>query len=404
MNRNVPYIPAQFHALKVVSPLMFGDDKKDQDRARWFEPGQIACVCDGVTSSPNSAEAAELAVSFAPVLFEGRVHERLAALADLLMAHRRECQQSSEVFFPKHTSEAMQRMLREVVREKRAISFQTTLVAARFASDARGSTAHVVKCGDSGFFAFSRAGELLTSSLAFAARSENPDEGPERACPSSPVAKAITFTPGDEILVRVEGQLSEHKDLAQQAGIGPEHIQNWVLCSPVDSCRWGAGQTDDNLSELKALSLRDGDRLLVPKFLYGTQLTSKGQHYRVLRYSSTIRPVLSGSSVDPATAFVGHGSTTKVLPDHFYGGGFDCFQDTFPPETHFVLCSDGFYGSFADGNELWAWLQANAGALAEDHSRQEVLVKLHSMLHAKGGDDDISFIWVRPEEPDQGRC
>ena len=35
-----------YTALTVVSPLMYGDDRKDQDRALWYGPGQIACVCD----------------------------------------------------------------------------------------------------------------------------------------------------------------------------------------------------------------------------------------------------------------------------------------------------------------------------------------------------------------------
>jgi hypothetical protein len=79
-----------YAAIVVVSPLVHGEDKKDQDRARFFEPGQSACLCDGVTSSPDSAQAAELVTSFAPTLFQGNVAERLGVLCDLLMALRQE--------------------------------------------------------------------------------------------------------------------------------------------------------------------------------------------------------------------------------------------------------------------------------------------------------------------------
>ena len=47
------------NVITVVSPMYDGADKKDQDRAVWFPVNQTACVCDGVTSSPFAAEAAE---------------------------------------------------------------------------------------------------------------------------------------------------------------------------------------------------------------------------------------------------------------------------------------------------------------------------------------------------------
>jgi hypothetical protein len=48
-------------------------------------------------------------------------------------------------------------------------------------------------------------------------------------------AKAILFGPGKKILVRIDGPLPEYKGLAEQAGIGPEHERNWIVCSPVDN-------------------------------------------------------------------------------------------------------------------------------------------------------------------------
>ena len=155
-----------YSALTVVSPMMDGDEKKDQDRARWYGPDQVGCVCDGVTSSPNSTDAAILATLFAPALFNGDCKNRLGMLSDLLMARRRECQ-ASDISFDDDTSPAMRDMLRRVAKQKRAISFQTTLVAARFVNRKKVVLAQVCKCGDSAFFAFSPQGQLLTSSLAF---------------------------------------------------------------------------------------------------------------------------------------------------------------------------------------------------------------------------------------------
>jgi serine/threonine protein phosphatase PrpC len=172
----------------------------------------------------------------------------------------------------------------------------------------------------------------------------------------------------------------------------------------VDSCHNSNGEDNQSLSELNVLSLKHGDRLLVPQYLYGRQLKSEGLQYRILRYSSTIRPVFSGNSVASTSSFDEHGSVTMVLPDHFYCGNFDCFKDRFPAGTNFILCSDGFYGSFSDWQQLWAWLQENAKGLVEDNKRKAILEQLHVTLNAKGGDDDISFIWVQPRQSKKRRC
>jgi len=46
-----------YDATVMVSPARLGGEKKDQDRAVWFEQGMAAVVCDGVTSSPCAGEA-----------------------------------------------------------------------------------------------------------------------------------------------------------------------------------------------------------------------------------------------------------------------------------------------------------------------------------------------------------
>lgn len=398
MTPNNILITTDYKALTVVSPLMFGDDRKDQDRARWYGSGQIACVSDGVSSSPDSAEAATLVTLLAPVSFEGNTNERLAMLCDLLMIQRRECQNSDTVFFPDNTSPEMQDTLRRVVQQKRASSFQTTMVAARFNTNEQEKVVlvDVIKCGDSAFFAFTPQGQLLTSSLAFPSNLQDSKEPAGIEIVSASEPRNITFGPGDEILIRVEGPLCEYRSLAEQAEIKAEHTRNWLVCTPVDGCRDNDKARTENLLELQVLSLKPTDRLLVPTYLYGTQLTCQGRQYRVLRYSSAIRPILATESLASIVSFNKHGSSTMVLPDHFYCDCFDSFQDSFPLQTHFILCSDGFYSCFSDWQQLWIWLQENATGLNDNNQREVILEQLHADLHAKSSDDDISFVWVQP--------
>jgi len=384
-----------YTATVVVSPLVSGEDKKDQDRARFFEPGQSACLCDGVTSSPDSAKAAELATSFAPTLFQGHVIRRLEVLCALLMAHRQESMAADDVRIPAGTPEAMRRMLQKVVQSKKAESFQTTIIAAQFIVDGHVVVARVIKCGDSALFAFSPEGELLMSSLALVSPGHLSGGLRESPCRQSRHPKALSFGPEDEILVRIDGPLSEHKSLAQAAGIGPSHVGNWIACTPVDSCH--REQTDTpKLTEVKSHVLVPGDRLVVPKFLYGKLLTSAGHQYLILRYSSSIRVISRHSDLTNRECLGGAGSSTLVLPDHFYAGAFDCFTDTFPQQTQFLLCSDGFYGVFAEWHQIHRWLRDNAIALGQKDQQHTVLEQLHAQLNAKKGDDDISFIWLQP--------
>jgi len=84
------------------------------------------------------------------------------------------------------------------------------------------------------------------------------------------------------------------------------------------------------------------------------------------------------------------------LPDHFYSNNWTAFHERFERDIHFVLASDGFYGSFQDTQELWAWLQANQSVLEDELNRLAVLQELHKRLADTSGDDDISFVWIRP--------
>jgi serine/threonine protein phosphatase PrpC len=371
-----------YSGITVISPMLDKGELKDQDRARWSEPCQAACVCDGVTTSPNSQKAAEIISDFIHVIFNNDPVARLEMLSDILMALR------SEIGEPANTaySAGIQRMLQTVIRQKNSTSYQTTAVAVKLTHSDGAIIAHIFKCGDTGFFAFSEDGGLLSSSLEF---SVNAKPG------LHPVKKEIPFGPGDEILVRVDGSLSGHPDIARKSGIDKRFTSNWLVCRPVESCVDESCKDESNLLELKRLRLADDDILLIPEFLYGKALTSRGKHFRVLKYSSCIKALSSKVVEITKAGFKDKGNATNVLPDHFYTGGFDLYKDTFPAGTNFLLCSDGFYSSFDDFNQMHKWLVENNANLKDSAAT------LHANLKDRGGDDDISFIWVRPSIGDE---
>ena len=398
MQLNERTIHPEYKALTVVSPATLGGEVKNQDRALWHESSQTAGLCDGVTSSPNSSQAAELVTTVIPALFAGDTSERLAMMCDILMAQRRECIKNRNILFPENATENMQNMLLRVIYQKLSVSFQTTMVAARFMSDEKEVNVHVIIFGDSAFFAFSPNGQLLTSSLDFPNSPHDTQILPNLVSTSSIVKRLFRFSPGDQILVRIEGPLSNFSDLAEQTDILNEHLCNWIVCAPVDSCKDRKSICEHNMTCLRTLYLTSSDRLLIPKYLYGTLLTNGGRSYRVLRYSSTIRPIHSVKNAIATNGFQHRGSATAVLPDHFYNNSFDSFHDRFPLRSHFLLCSDGFYSSFDSWQELWNWLQKNKFELHHNDVTEVILRQLHDDLHAKSGDDDISFIWVQPNE------
>jgi hypothetical protein len=315
------------------------------------------------------------------------------------MLRRRECQEVP-IVLTEDTPPAMQQLLTQVVREKREAAFQTTLVAAKFGVEGETVTVHVIRCGDSPFVAFDPEGQLLSSSLAYPLRARADDERSDPSLRKSARTRSMPFGPGDEILVRVEGRLSDYVHLQERAGLKPRYTGNWLVCAPVDACPEEAYSHQAHVTDLKSLLLKPEDMLLVPEFLWGKRLTRVGRQYRVLRYSSTIRPLHLPQSLASMNDLVKHGSATHVLPDHFYCGCFDLFEDRFPLHTHFLLCSDGFYGAFSHWEEAWTWLQDNLAALHHKEARVSVLEQLHARLYDKSGDDDISFVWVYPTHED----
>ena len=89
---------------------------------------------------------------------------------------------------------------------------------------------------------------------------------------------------------------------------------------------------------------------------------------------------------------------TAVLPDSYKDEISHVLFEftTFPEDVHILICSDGFYDGFTNFKEICDWLRLRETDL-EDATRQEQhLLELHTGLNQKKGDDDISFIWLRP--------
>ena len=387
-----------FNALVVVSPLQLGGETKDQDRARWFSATRIAAVCDGLTSSPYSDQAAQLAVSLSPQLFGGEPAERMCALSDLLIAERLEAQ-LRPVKVPGHVSAGMRAMLQETAQHCLASAFQTTLVATAFMPIGTQTSVSIVRCGDSAFLAFTPAGTLLGASPAFSC---NPG-GDSDATNAGNDDERIRFGPGDQLLVKVLGTAKRQPALIARAALNPRHAANWLVCQPLDHC--DEGKVACHLAEPhRTHRLAKRDLLLVPRYLpERIDHPSRGKYAR-LCYSSTVRvmppdPALGTQGLD----FKAAGSVTAVVPDHVRAGRWEYLQERYPADTHFVLATDGFYSSFDDPSELHTWLTANKCALRIPEERDIAMRDRHLKLHARRGDDDMAFVWVRPRRRRRNR-
>lgn len=382
-----------FDAIVIRSPMQLGGEAKDQDRAVWSKIMATACVCDGVTSSPSAAQAAEIASQFSRVLFKDESHLKnsLRTLADLLVVHRLESQQAPVQTAP-DTPEAMQAMLQEVARENLARSFQTTLVSAAFVPMDDMVAASVVWIGDSAFFAFSADGDLLASSLPHKEKSDrNRDCGvDELSCHS----RAIRFAVGDEVLAKILCDASERPGLAQRAGIRTGSAGNWLICAPLDQVgqrSFSKGLSTNESNDVN-LWLEPNDLLLVPRYLAEMPRDPQYRNYCRIRRCQAVRALKNPSGRQ--VALQDRSSVTAVLPDHFYTGGWSFFRERFPRDGQFVLGSDGFYSCFSSPKELWRWLNANKANLRSERRRVAVLADLHRSLHHKASDDDISFVWI----------
>jgi serine/threonine protein phosphatase PrpC len=385
--QQVPY-----EALVVVSPALLLGEEKNQDRARWCGPRLVGAVADGTTTSPHAAEGAGVAVNLSPVLFTAGVQERLDTLCDLLQALRAEALDAG-IMPTSGVNPALQKMLRDVVRQKTQTSYQTTLIAVHLRTESHCVIVHSIGCGDSAFFAFSPEGDLLASSLTHAGR--RLDEGSRRSLSGDAIA-FTEFGPGDELLARVICDASEERDLAEATGIRQGSAGKWLVCQPLDRSAENGPKQASRPPAARSLHLQPDDLLLVPRYLVTFPDDPHQRRYCRFPFSRHIRKASGGLPSITHCRLDEKGTMTAVLPDSFLAGHWYETEERFEPDSEFVLASDGFYSAFADTAELWAWLTANQTELASEPVRQSLLEALHAQLHAKSGDDDMSFIWIRP--------
>jgi hypothetical protein len=373
-------------AIVVRSPMSMGGETKDQDRAFWSAASRTACVCDGVSSSPYAAEAAETCAAFSPALFrnEESLENNLGALSHFLEVHRAEAQRAS-LIPPQGASQEMQALLRDIATEKLQQSFQTTLVAVCVRTVAEALELSVVVVGDSAFFAYDCDGTPIASSLSPILAEPLDGEG-------MPDTQGIGVGYGDQIMAKVLGKASENPSLAKLAGLSEENAGSWLLCMPLDRCELGrTGERRGDRPE--RLMLRPNDVLVVPKYLVEPSRDPAFKAYCRLTYSKAVRS--TRKQQDWVAPLRQKSPATAVLPDHYFTGNWSHFHEPLPANGSFVVASDGFYSCFANPADLWHWLNSNRKALHADPDREQVLQDLHAKLHRTCGDDDISFVWVR---------
>jgi len=265
-----------YERIIVVSPGSDDGELKDQDSAQavLVENGkcvkrQMAIVCDGLTQSPNSAEAARYVSKNVQRLYD---EEGICQIARELL-DKREAFINTPINLDDIDSPVLRLMFEEIVRDKRACSYQTTFISARLERDELSSPGNlqisIRGCGDSSAFIFTPDGELLYNNLGLSGKNEPITH-------ISPITEALP-----------------------------------------DSC--------------------------------------------------------------------GEGATGIPVHSEVYLDG-----------VHVLLCSDGFYDSFATFADISAWLFENRAKLEHRLARKEVMAELHARLCRHRGDDDISFVWLFP--------
>jgi len=373
-----------FNVIEAVSPSIFGGEPKNQDRILFDPKTNTAGVCDGTTSSPLAEQAASIVSRCSPLILNNDVNKNLQTIADLLIAHRNLAIKKG-VKAAGSIAESMRVILEEAAKENLKKSFQTTLVCAGFEQQRKNILAKILSCGDSGFFAFSPNGQLLLSNLLKVDETSiEPGDGENRK---------ICFSPGTELLVRVVGSLSKFPILAENTGIS--NWKSWAVCSVI--CLWGNSESRIKPVNDSALWLRPNELLLSPGYLISTAKDPIYKKFRCLGYSRFVRQLSLPAKTVSDVNFDMRGNITSVLPDHYYTGQWDYFEERFALDTHFLLCSDGFYHAFSNTAGMWEWLNSNEKNLTIRQKKKFLLNELHHKLDKKCGDDDVSFIWVRPK-------
>jgi serine/threonine protein phosphatase PrpC len=154
-------------AISIVSPGKDEEEEKNQDRLLLMETTdskntkcQLAIVCDGVTSSPNGAAAAEYISDQVHALFqEGGLERTVEALKEMRLALL-----EKPLKMENGQSALLRSMFEEIVRQKYQHSYQSTFAAVCLKRDETNSPGMIsikaLGCGDAALFIFRENGEL----------------------------------------------------------------------------------------------------------------------------------------------------------------------------------------------------------------------------------------------------
>jgi len=367
--------------LVTVSPSKFGGEAKNQDRAAFDPRTQTACVCDGITSSPYAAQAAEIIAKAAPVILDDpEVHLKTAVE---ILNHRREISLASPVRVSSTVPAAIRQLVQESAGSTLRTSFQTTMVALRCQTEDSYTAVTMVSCGDSGLFAFMPTGRLLFTNLA-----ESRDD---REYPNKDGRKKLRFCPGCELLIKPKGILTDYPVIATCLKI--QTPANWLLCQVIRLFEKSASSLMQNGIEVE---LYTDELIAVPRYLFNPIKMRRYSGLGRLACSRFVRRICDPMIDYSKLTFDLRGNTTAALPDAYAANQYRIIHERFPQNTHFLLCSDGFYRAFSTPAQMWHWLTDHRRQLTVRALKKNLLDDLHRHLDQSCGDDDISFIWLLP--------
>ncbi len=162
------------HSYIIVCVLSPGSDEgelKNQDRALYrvieddgCQEKKMAIVCDGLSQSPNSAEAAQHVSENVHLLYQEDGVQQIAG--ELIW--KREQLINTPLRLDHIESQVLKSMFAEIVMEKRELSYQTTFISACLQRDVTITGqlhVRVLGCGDSSLFIFTSDGTLLFNTL-----------------------------------------------------------------------------------------------------------------------------------------------------------------------------------------------------------------------------------------------
>jgi len=343
-----------------------GERCKDQDDVRWQPTEFAAAIADGVTASPKSKDAARVATALASVILrQCDVRTGINVLRDLLFCERRLFREVVRKAQPW----ADNPLLAEVVDQQLDESHQCTLSAVQLSAEDNLLCVKLLQCGDSPILAFDGQGRLLMS-LGYTGVQE-------MSLPDGETSYRFASVRDRKI----------RNQVLKRAGLQAKDAADWYV--------WSA----TNVAQLKTSNAardRSSDQyVVVPRWL-----RSDGQRPRTLIQSPLVRWVDVETKAAQWCRLPHNGCATLVLPDDADSAAFSHHVLHLPTDTSLVLATDGLIDAFDSAPDLYQWLTRHRAAWHNPSARSQLLSQLHRKLRDRGGDDDISFIWLHPDAED----